>query len=42
MAKNIFSMIEGAIFMAFTHDDSSYINDMIELLEHDIYPNMLR
>jgi TetR/AcrR family transcriptional regulator, transcriptional repressor for nem operon len=42
MAKNIYSMIDGAVFMAFTHDDKSYIMDMIELLEHTIYPNMLK
>jgi TetR/AcrR family transcriptional regulator, transcriptional repressor for nem operon len=42
MAKNIYSMIDGCIFMAFTHDEKSYITDMIELLEHTIYPAMIK
>ncbi len=41
-AKNIYSMIDGAIFMAFTHDDKSYILDMLELLEQTIYRQMLK
>jgi TetR/AcrR family transcriptional regulator, transcriptional repressor for nem operon len=41
-AKNIYSMIDGAIFTAFTHDDKSYIIDMLELLEHTIYKQMLK
>ncbi|RNL91707.1 TetR/AcrR family transcriptional regulator [Sinomicrobium pectinilyticum] len=35
-ARQMFSMIEGAIFMSLTMDDSSYINSTMDMLKHII------
>lgn len=40
-AKNIYCMIEGAVFMAFTHDDKSYLQDMLTFIESSIYKKIL-
>jgi TetR/AcrR family transcriptional regulator, transcriptional repressor for nem operon len=32
IAKNIYSMIEGSVFTAFTHQDKTYITNMMDLL----------
>jgi TetR/AcrR family transcriptional regulator, transcriptional repressor for nem operon len=31
--KNIYAMIEGAVFMAFTHQDRTYIDNMMNLID---------
>ncbi len=42
ISKNMYSMIEGAIFMAFTHDDKSYLIDMMDYIEETIYAKLLK
>ena len=41
LAKNIYSMIEGSVFMSVTHDDRSYILSMIDLIEDLIKDDVL-
>jgi TetR/AcrR family transcriptional regulator, transcriptional repressor for nem operon len=36
IAKNMYSMIEGCVFTAFTHQDKTYISNMMDLLEEYI------
>ena len=37
LAKNIYSMIEGAVFMAFTHENPSYLEYILDHLDHLIH-----
>jgi len=39
-AKNIYGMIEGSVFMAFTHDNMDYLNNMLDLTEKLIKQNL--
>lgn len=41
IAKNIYSMIEGCVFTAFTHQDKTYISNMMDLLEEYIQNKIL-
>lgn len=41
LAKNIYSMIEGSVFMSVTHDDRSYILNMIDHIENYIKEQVL-
>lgn len=41
LARNIYSMIEGSVFMSVTHDDRSYILGMIDHIEYFIKENVL-
>lgn len=41
IAKNMYSMIEGCVFTAFTHQDKTYILNMMEMLEEYIQSKIL-
>jgi TetR/AcrR family transcriptional regulator, transcriptional repressor for nem operon len=41
IAKNMYSMIEGCVFTAFTHQDKTYISNMMDLLEDYIQNKIL-
>lgn len=41
IAKNMYSMIEGCVFTAFTHQDENYISNMMDLLEEYIQNKIL-
>lgn len=42
LAKNIYSMIEGSVFMSITHDDRSYILAMTDHIESHINEYLLK
>lgn len=42
IAKNMYSMIEGCVFTAFTHQDKTYISNMMDLLEEYIQNKIIQ
>ncbi|MGD1842775.1 MAG: TetR/AcrR family transcriptional regulator [Thermonemataceae bacterium] len=40
-ARNIYSMIEGSVFMAITHDDPSYIDDILDHIEQVVFKQII-
>lgn len=41
MARIFYSMIEGSIFMATTHDDRSYLTNMMDHIDEHLRNNMI-
>jgi len=39
-SKNIYSMIEGGIFMTMTHEDEIYLQNILDIIELDILPKI--
>ncbi len=42
ISKNIYSMIEGSIFMAFVHEDKMYIFEMMNLIDNMIQEKLMK